>query len=215
MIVLHRYKLLYIHIPKCAGSSVTAALLPIAKFRARKPVVVGKKGWQTAPHLKLSLHDGAQTSVGAVILRQFPEYKVFTVVRNPWDRFRSLADSKGLGNGNLWDLERALGGGRKRRRHLWAGEQVGWLPEGREVVCLRFERLASDWAHFVEAEKLPIPSEIGHENRRIEEHVPYQELYGGDEELIEAVGKRYARDVEAWGYKFFPEKGVDTGPAHR
>lgn len=215
MLVSHKLRMIYIHVPKTGGSSVTVALLPFLGGVGRNPkLVVGKLGWQKWAHYRGMMHAGSRGGVGLEPLVRWPKYRVLITVRNPWDRFASLArnlhkrNGKNLWDGNLWTLERRLRGTRKFPRRYWFQACARWLPQGREVRVLRFERLAEDWREWVRWERSAgefssLPSEeLPHVNRSRKKE-DWREYYPeGDVDLVEAVRRRFHEDVDRFGYSF-------------
>ena len=84
--LLPKQKIIFIHIPKCAGSSIAAALMKKEKYPNfrdySKMAKVDQKKYRTTLQLKhntLTAHEA----------KHFDSYYKFTVVRNPYDRFIS------------------------------------------------------------------------------------------------------------------------------
>tara|TARA_R110002110_G_scaffold181575_1_gene387989 strand:- start:78 stop:785 length:708 start_codon:yes stop_codon:yes gene_type:complete len=112
MKVNHEKKLIFIHIPKCAGTSV-------------------------GNMLDLKLHDGCQHHMGASSSREgcdfWHDYTKFAIVRNPWeaalshffDRLTSITDQ---------NPTQALAASRQRRGHL-AHAVGGFAHSIKKPIC--------------------------------------------------------------------------------
>ncbi|SHO45753.1 sulfotransferase family 2 domain-containing protein [Desulfopila aestuarii] len=87
MIISHNYKFIFIHIPKCAGTSIRNCLLEL------DPEAVSY--WGNAWALDQDCHvDAAHQPIENLVknrdlLRMFRKYFVFAFVRNPYERFLS------------------------------------------------------------------------------------------------------------------------------
>jgi hypothetical protein len=201
MNISHQYRCLFIHIPKCAGTSIKLALnLP---GRGHPP-------WQ-------------------YFARNFPKewqtYSKFCVVRNPWDRVVSAfcyakmkesywhrehtdrhPDADVLRDASFADCCRMLETQRDKLKHESWHPQHAWIAgvdDGRAVCMvnhiLRHETLSRD---FTEYAKL-----IGYKGGELpvvnrSERSDYAAYY--DDETREIIGRVYATDIQLLGYRFQP-----------
>lgn len=201
----------FVHVNKTAGTSVEAALAPIAP-RA------GARKHQTA--LWAREHLGPD---------EFARCFRFATVRNPWDRAVSLYRARqqrrerfgrpplppfthwlGALEEAAHDLSRFTP---KQRLYTFAG-QAPWLtdgtfdPEADEHSpgdpaapllvdhLLRFERIAADWRPI--AERLGLPPDLPHLNRSKRGH--YSEYYTPEDR--DRVARLWPHDVERFHYEF-------------
>ncbi|MFO7031943.1 hypothetical protein B9T07_18710 [Limnospira fusiformis CCALA 023] len=74
--ISHEKKCIFIHIPKCAGTSMMEFLRKNA----------GALGYVKQPGLPYTM----RTEGLAKVINLYPDYFVFTFIRNPFDRFVSL-----------------------------------------------------------------------------------------------------------------------------
>lgn len=78
--ISHKHKLIFIHIPKTGGSYIEEVLKN--QYEAI--------GWQKAQYHQNCLPVALRTEGLAKIINLYPEYKLFTFIRNPFDRAASL-----------------------------------------------------------------------------------------------------------------------------
>ena len=75
MLVSLRYKVFFIHNPRCAGSAITEALTAVGDWRFLRPWVIDK-------NIEVNQHN-------VHVPRRFQDYFRFCVCRNPYARFVS------------------------------------------------------------------------------------------------------------------------------
>ncbi|WP_281268985.1 sulfotransferase family protein [Sphingomonas gilva] len=193
-----RLRMIFIHVPKTAGSSMTAAL--------------GGGRQRNIPLVRYAAYDRKRCA----------DYFKFCFVRNPWDRLLSaysyLRSRIGLGGSdaswveaNMADLRTfeqfvtAIGRDDAQARQLMSYmhfmPQHRWLtlePHGEPYIDFvgRFERLDQDLAAV--ADRLGLSIQLEH--RRKSAHRPYREEY--DERMRGIVARLYSRDIELFGYDF-------------
>jgi hypothetical protein len=197
--ICHRTKAIYIHICRCAGTS-------IERLFGYDPVALNRSGER---HALPSLYRA-----------QWSEYYTFVVVRNPWDRlysaFRYTLEEK-LNDGEIKrrlhaESEGSLTAFVKRvlsqprllqessDRLFWP--QTRWLLEsgGRRVPferVVRFESLAQEMSEVachlgLFGRTLPVANATRPSD--------YRDAY--DREAAEIVAELYAEEIELLGYRF-------------
>ena len=82
MIINHKYKFIFIHVPRTGGISTRGAL-----EKLEGSVVYGK--W-CKPELKVGPHESLTDYIEKVGLKNVDAYFKWTRVRNPWDRLVSI-----------------------------------------------------------------------------------------------------------------------------
>ena len=209
MPISHKHKCIFVHIPKCAGSSIESVLGMHGDIEH-----IGLK-----PYLNQELnHDtlfgkGAQhyplTKLREVLSEDiFQDYFKFSFVRNPWDRFIShVAWSKGIWNGQHTvthnDVELAL----SKLKTTSEAELSNHLQPQWKFLCDvngniacdyigRFESLNKDWAYLTKELNLnqPLPK------RMVSYHKHYS-TYLNDHQ-VDFLANYYKQDIELFKYKF-------------
>lgn len=199
MIVSDRHRFVFIHNPKCAGTSLRQALAPYDDRGGRYWGFAEHAGRRVdLAHLTLSDLEGYPDFL------LLAEYFVFTVVRHPLDRalsaYREFITKGYLGfpaDGPDDFVLRYLDADRARFdfrfvhfcpqhhfTHLAGKCRVDWI--------VRFERLEADLAHLPAL--LGVPAEVGHENLRAETPL----AFGPEAEA--SLRSLYARDFQLFGY---------------
>ena len=85
--ISHKHKCIFIHIPKCAGTSIFKFFHPNVKINWAIPNYEVLYGW--CPQRKIHLQHATSKQLietNLVTEEQWNEYYKFTIVRNPWDR---------------------------------------------------------------------------------------------------------------------------------
>ncbi len=85
--ISHKYKCIFIHIPKTAGTSINSFFHPGVKFHYANPDYDRLFGW--CPKRKLHMqHATAKQLIDTELVTEsiWNSYYKFTFVRNPWDR---------------------------------------------------------------------------------------------------------------------------------
>lgn len=209
MLVSHRLKLLFFHVPKTGGSSITEALQMYIATDASvsDPLPVGTPGWQNQWHAIGKMHDPWEVVEEDAQPLVEQGYEVMAGVRSPFERVASMWAIKGEPKGRdpyeymLRDLPPHF--------MLSVGQMAG--PHLSRV--LRFEELELDWRTFCEdygLEGLELPH--ANERARVGEDV-MRRVYS-DARCIELVKDRFAEDIEHYGYEpLVPRLGVDDHAA--
>lgn len=210
------HQLIFIHIPKNAGSSIEEAL----SIRASPKTLLSRS--YMPDEIYALQHLPFDDLKRVVSPEQWLNYRKFAVVRNPWDRIVSdwhWRRRGGLPLGHMsfpefvkyvTDTISDPDWGRKFKKAdfqtSYMGHfkpQVAYVGTSKdEVRVLRFERLSREWPRYcmdVIGRELPLP--LTNDSARGKKH--YSEEYEGNEELINAVRVAYKDDIERFGYEFF------------
>ena len=204
--ILHSLRCIFIHIPKCGGSSIEDVLWP---------------GPRTTEELWGGLVDayhnpyqtGALQHLTAALVREvvgeaiFSRYYRFAVVRNPWDRtvsqfayLRRRRDLRAfLGIGDHAEFKTYLHAIRARPHVQWE-PQFRFLYDADDRLLvddvLRFEELDAAMARVFE--RLGVSGPLPHRNSS--ERQSLDAYY--DAEARELAGEWYAQDAQRFGYTF-------------
>jgi hypothetical protein len=198
---------LFVHIYKNAGTSITAALLPLAASRwqllaadalrkLRIPVTFGPQ--------PLPQHSSAPEIIAAIGRPAFDALFSFAIVRNPWDWQVSLfhymrAETKHHQHG----LAKSFSGFDdyirwRCREEPKLQKDFIYSTDGELLVDFvgRFENLDADFAAI--CSRIGVSASLPKLN--ISNTTPYREFYG--DETRELVRRTFAPDIALFGYDF-------------
>jgi hypothetical protein len=197
----HTHKYIFIHIPKCAGTSIENTLSGAAYAKWDK-------------HNKIWVQHATANQIKRLYCQNYEDYFSFAFVRNPWGRAisdyfwikKNLKIEDSFKNYLL--LENKFNTPRLSYPHLHkTGRGDHILPQSdfilnsnREQMVNyigRFENLQQDFDTI--CDKIGIPRQkLPHNNKT--NHKRYVEYY--DEETRQIVAEKYAKDIEYFGYEF-------------
>jgi len=178
----HEYKYLFLHIEKCGGNTVRAALdLPYESTGGHIPLERKSQYFKHDPK----------------------DYFKFTFVRNPWDRMVSTYAfyQKNLPPLSFKEYTTKLLN--RPEPETWKG----YISCYDSIFC-KNTKITIDFIGKIEnfqqdfntvCDKIGIPQQqLPHENKSKHKH--YTEYY--DEETKQIVAEKYAKDIEYFGYEF-------------
>lgn len=208
--ISHKFKCIFVHIPKCGGSSVEDVIWPNKEDRTESNLWMGfvskfENKYQTGG-LQHLLAQQIRQEVGPEV---FSDYFKFTMVRNPWDKAvsqftymqkrKDLRDDIGMRKNDEFKTYLSL---IKKTRH------VQWMPqhffvmsdEGEVLVDFigRFERFEDDIHAILKKLHIDSVENIPHRKKSLRSH--YRDYY--DSESQEMVREMYKLDVLAFDYDF-------------
>ena len=209
--ISHDKKCIFIHIPKCGGTSVEDVIWPKEQGRTEDDLWMGfvsrfENKYQTGG-LQHLLAWQVREEVGRDVFRAY--YK-FAFVRNPWDRVVSqfaymqrrpdLMDYVGMTSNTEFKAYLEL---------IRLKEHVQWMPQVQflldhdgSLLVDRIGRLESfneDCAQIFDALGLTLDQLPGHANRSKRQAFQY---YYSDIEAVEVVADMFAEDISFLGYEF-------------
>lgn len=212
--ISHRHKCIFIHIPKCAGTSIKYFLFPSENIHWYDPNYEAVHGW--CPERKFFMQHATTTQLleTELITRdQWDTYFKFTFVRNPWDR--AVSDYFWLmKDQNIKDtFTNYLNGAGKFYPYLhdegtnyYRGEHV--LPQTKFFNTSgpnqldfvgRFESFETDMNTVLSHLNVKQPFEV-HMNKRKKSKRHYSRMYS--DQLRDKVSESYWDDISLLGYSF-------------
>jgi len=212
MPISYKKQFIYIHIPKCGGSSITAALQTCDK---RLGLVGRLHFWHRFIYKTNEkwLHHLRSEELEKVHMREWKSFFKFAFVRNPWDRMVSLYVYQRKRMSECRVARRMYPEIAERfrdgpsfdewlRRSTDVKPQIQFLRDSAGLLKMdfvgRFERLTQDF-DFVCA-RLGIKAVLPHKNET--KHEPFQSYYS--KEGRDLVALSFNADIEAFGYSFEP-----------
>ncbi|MEW4531277.1 sulfotransferase family 2 domain-containing protein [Maioricimonas sp. JC845] len=207
MVISHRYRFIFVHIPKTAGTSCALALRQSLPWWERRQRLT-RRG---SKHK--SLLDGLRLLEQPVGLfgrnrAEIDRYFSFAVVRNPWDRMVSLYHYlKRTGKygticpdsfEGFLDAIDAQAAWTQQLRSLRTQRSYLVDADGR-MICsrtVRFENLSQDFETVTQ--RLGLSASLPHVNRS--DHDAYVGYYTS--RTRECVARWYREDIDEFGYTF-------------
>lgn len=193
----HKYKCIFIHIPRTAGTSME--------------LTIDNQNWANNIKEKHLI-----ASVAKYIYRDYwDDYFKFTIVRNPWDRMVSMTKfpthygcrmKKKLVDVNHYlswydkiEIDkRAAKTPAQPTTYLADAVYLNILDEPINYVA-RFETLQSDWEYI--QDKIKCNAELKHYTRNIRKHREHYSCFY-TEHTKQQVQDKYAKDIVHFNYKF-------------
>jgi len=206
MLVAHDLKLLFAHVPKTAGSSITAALRPhLTPKPGTKELPPDADRWAMRWHGIGWMH--GRFGETAAITRNLIErrgYRVGASIRNPFARFAALWAQRALPKGiEPWPfLTSELPEFARGDTAHYAGPNVD------DRLVVRFESLDQDWRRLcatLDIEHAPLP----HVNRKPVATVEVIERVYSEPRCIRRVHDLGGSDFERYGYSWDPGAALD------
>lgn len=204
MVISHKHRFIFVHVPKSAGSSVTRILNQYTDRSARIRVrAMAERAGLAQKRISLP-HESVRAIKERLPARTFGGYLKFAFVRNPWDWHVSH-----------YHYARATP---KHKRHAifkrFSGfdEYIDWIvdngysqhqiladKDGRLLVDFvgRFETLQEDLNRILRLLYLP-PVSLPHVNRT--DHRDYRSYYTPHTRKL--IGEARRLDVDTFGYDF-------------
>jgi len=214
----HKYKIIFIHIPKCAGTSISNLLFETKYLKWKEPNYDIHYGW--CPKRKIHMQHATPNQLlelGLMDESTWNNYMKFTVVRNPWgraesgyrwirrtrkirDSFENYITKSGKYKAILTDNSN------KRYRGDHLNKQMDYLNvKGINKIdrVLRFEYIQNEMNILLKdlgLSHLLLP--VAQKGKKKKKH--YSHFY--DEYKKALVDKYFSDDIEHLGYEFIDKK---------
>ena len=209
----HEHKIIFIHIPKCAGSSVEY-FFNVKPFDWQVPNYEHLTGW--CEKRKLHMHHATPKQLLETELIDedtWNTYTKFAIVRNPWSRAYSdfvwlnrfnyincTFEEFLLKKGKLSKILNDQSHKSYRGDHLYP--QVDFLTIDGEMVMdtvIRFEKLKSEFKVFLSANSIP-DKKLPHDKKSKKYFAHYSHFYTDPE--VDLVENIYNKDIVLLSYAF-------------
>ena len=206
--ISHKHKFIFIHIPKCGGTSVEYSLLKLEGVEQKSLSTEQKEqyrlyymyGGVDVQHRKIDQFKDAREK----------NYFTFTFVRNPWERFLSEYFYIKKSNGcECDDFDKKFptfehfvkNNGIKCGNYAHDFPQIDFVFSANQNKLTNFVGRCEDMQYDFDyvCGKIGIPK-MKLPYRNPTKHKHYTEYY--DDETKQIVAEKYAKDIEYFGYKF-------------
>lgn len=209
LIISHKHRFIFVHIPKTGGMSVTSVLKQYPENAWRTRFCSWAEGAGLREKVTFHKHELAIRLKEKLPRNIFDNYFKFAFVRNPWDWHVSnyhyvLAHPEHKAH----DKFKAFHSFREYAESVVADRwtQMRWITDadGRLLVDYvgRFESLGSDLEYILSVLGLSGIT-VPHINRT--EHAPYETYY--DAQARALIERASWADIEAFGYTFAGTQG--------
>ncbi|UZR99501.1 sulfotransferase family 2 domain-containing protein [Chondrinema litorale] len=214
--ISHKHKVIFIHIPKCAGSSVES-YFGVKPFNWEEPNYENLTGW--CPERKIHLHHATASQLldlELVSKETWDEYYKFTIVRNPWSRAMSdyywvQKDCKVRGTFSSFinkhaPFKKHLTYPPKNKHfrgdHLYPQSSYLKCKDGNLLVddIIKFENLRQGFEGICEKLNLP-SSKLPHKKKRSKKRFEhYSHFFCRKKHRL--ISEKYKEDIVSFGYQF-------------
>lgn len=213
MIISHKHKFIFIHIPKCAGTTITVSLKDYYGYNS--PEKLRNADLNDFAVFKVARRYGnayylEQHSTYNEVKEYFDnnnlninEYFKFSCMRNPWERVVSYYEyahkMAAICNIEWCNKVASMSFFEFITKHT--DPQLNWVCNKKNNVAVDFlgsgRNIQKDFN--IICDKLGIPQQqLPHINKSTHKH--YTEYY--DDEARQIVAEKYAKDIEYFNYKF-------------
>jgi hypothetical protein len=205
-VISHRYKCVYVHIPKSGGQSIESVFVEQhgLTWATRAPLLLRPcSDRRFGPKFLAHLTAAEYVSLGHLSPTDWQDYFTFAAIRNPWDRMLSTyryLDPEGVSFAE-WLTTTAQK--RLERGHFFFLPQADYVcdSDGQIIVdmIIRLEDFPS--AFDVVRDRLQISGSGLTRVNVSEQHTNLTLDAAYDEATENVVAEMYARDIELWDYQ--------------
>lgn len=201
MLVAHELKLIYAHVPKTGGSSVTAALRPYLKCRVPENRIQppGTKGWQSQWH-----ELGGMQQPRSVVQNELNPliadgYRIAVGIRSPYERLASMWAIKGR-TADLSPFSYIQSYLPEHCKYTVMEMAGAWID-----YQLRFDSLQEDWQSM--CSELDIELDLPKENDQGFGQGGDVQVLMSDPDCVEWIETTFHDEFEAFGFeRAMPER---------
>jgi len=184
--ICHKYKTLFIHQRKCAGTSI------ISSF--------GLSPRDTEWHLFNNGSQDIDFSTGGAFSRLYGDYHIASIVRNPWDRFVSAWKYlPATRNRTIHDVLLNLPSEGHDYRHITRPQAAILIDQGKPIYdsLMRYESLQADYETYCDIIGKPRVT-LPHANRT--SRLSYEKYF--DARAKSLFYERFSIDIDFFGYQY-------------
>ena len=211
--ISHKHKVIFIHIPKCAGTSINTFFNPEITFKTSPPNYELLFGW--CPKRKIHLQHATSKQLLELDLiseKNWKAYFKFTFVRNPWDRaysdyiyVKKFSGVKGTFKNYINKSNEFKSILRDRENHHYLGDHL--IPQTdffdfdntyQMDYIGRFENLNYDISKILN--KLDIDKTFDRFENKGNRYLNYSNFYTNT--MKKLVEKKYNKDISLLKYAF-------------
>lgn len=193
MYISHQKKFIFLHIPKCAGTTIKSIIMPY--IDEHKYTIEGEKvtrigGYQSHQKLTKTLRE------------KYKDYFIFAFVRNPWAWNLSFYNFKCTREKHYPRLYPTFESFIKAKANHKNHQLCEWTHYGDNTQMIdfigKFENLEEDIKFIANKLKIPIPETTPHyKNSKI---TNYKAKY--TKQMIDIVTKIHHRDIKLLNYTY-------------
>lgn len=195
-----KHKFIFIHIPKTGGNSIHNALRSFSEDQVvcKSAIQDGIERFEIrhSPYNSISKHSTLREYFDELSTPLLDSCKIFTCIRNPWDRMVSYYFSPHR-RVTSWCrdsfIEMLTNETQSSEQYLINKHDV--IPT--DIHYLRFERLSKDFVIICKSLGIN-EAHLPHYNASV--HGDYRQYY--DQELIQLVAQKSRFETEVLGYEF-------------
>lgn len=207
MLISKKLNLIFVHIYKNAGTSITRALLPLMVNRGmwltyRLSRRIGVK--LNSDPMPFSMHIKANEIIDLIGCDEYEKYFSFAIVRNPWDwqvslynyMLRNVSHPQYVLVKNMGTFDNYIKWRCKEEVRLQ--KDFVYSEDGRLLVNYvgRYENLETDFAYVCSHAGVSVSlPRLNVSNNR-----PYRQFY--TDETVELVRNAFSSDISTFGYDF-------------
>jgi hypothetical protein len=210
MLISDRHRFIFIHNPKCAGTSIHKALAPYSNYMCRlantSTSYYSRRIFGEREILSnYSHHISASELMDKIGSEKYKRYYSFGVVRNPYDRavsnFKYISRSKTHDLHSVYyEFESFEDYVKKLHTLIWIDPQFHYLTNKGKILVdkvMKFENLDQDFKDFLHKFNLTeVELKRHNTSQRLSNYLSYY-----DDEMIDIINREFDEDFRIFGYE--------------